>query len=134
MKIRTTILCLPITDLQRTLDFYREVFGFGDARIDGGMIALELPNLSLFLMERESYESYSRKANRDALMPGASAPAVMSCAVETKEDVDQALAKSATCGGTSPGAAAFDAESGGYIGCVADPDGHLWELVCPHQK
>jgi len=98
------------------------------------MIALELPNLSLFLMEKESYESYSKKANRVALMPGASAPAVMSCAVETKEDVNQALAKSGECGGSSPGPAAIDAESGGYIGYVADPDGHLWELVCPHQK
>jgi catechol 2,3-dioxygenase-like lactoylglutathione lyase family enzyme len=46
MKIRTTILCLPVTDLQKTLDFYQGVFGFGNAQIDGGMITLELPNLS----------------------------------------------------------------------------------------
>lgn len=134
MKIGTTVLCLPVAELQRTLAWYRGVFGFSDAQIDGDMIALELPNLSLFLMTKESYESYTKKANRHALMPGVSAPAVMSCAVETKEDVDQALAKTEAHGGASAGPAAIDAESGGYTGYITDPDGHLWELVCPHQK
>ncbi|MGS2764104.1 VOC family protein [Sinomicrobium sp. M5D2P9] len=134
MKIITTILCLPVTDLQKTLDFYKEVFGFNDAQIDDDMLALELPNLSLFLMTQESYESYTRKANRDALMPGISAPAVISCAVKTKEDVDQALSKTETYGGSSAGPAEIDSVSGGYIGYFTDPDGHLWELVCPHQK
>lgn len=134
MKIITTILCLPVNDLQKTLDFYKEVFGFSDAQIDSDMVALELPNLSLFLMTKESYESYTRKANRDALMPGASAPVVMSCAVETKEDVDQALGKSEVYGGSSAGPAEIDTVSGGYTGYCTDPDGHLWELVCPHQK
>jgi predicted lactoylglutathione lyase len=134
MRIKTTVLCLPVTDLEKTLGFYRGVFGFGDAEIDGDMIALELPNLSLFLMTKESYESYTKKANRDALMPGVSAPAVMSCAVETKEDVNRALGKSEVCGGASAGPAAIDAALGGYTGYVTDPDGHLWEFVCPHQK
>ncbi|MFC4728402.1 VOC family protein [Coralloluteibacterium thermophilus] len=134
MKVRTTVLCLPVADLHKTLDFYRGTFGLCDAQIDGGMVALEIPNLSLFLMTKGSYESYTKKANRDALMPGSSAPAVISCAVETKEDVDQALRKAEVCGGASAGPAAIDPESGGYIGYVTDPDGHLWELVCPYQK
>ena len=134
MKVKTTVLCLPVSDLRKTLHFYKGVFGFGDAAIDGDMIALELPNLSLFLMTKESYESYTRKAKRDALMPGASAPAVVSCAVETRDDVDRALAEAEPYGGASAGPAAIDALSGGYTGYVTDPDGHLWELVCPHQK
>ncbi len=80
MKIKTTVLCLPVTDLHKALDFYRGVFGLRDAQIDRDMIVLELPDLSLFLMTKESYESYTKKANRDALMPGSSAPAVISCA------------------------------------------------------
>lgn len=134
MKVKTTVLCLPVADLQKTLDFYRGVFGLADAQIDGDMIVLELPNLSLFLMTKESYESYTKKANRDALMPGSSAPAVISCAVEAKEDVDQALSKAEAQGGANAGPAAIDTASGGYIGYVTDPDGHLWELVCPHQE
>ena len=134
MKIKTTVLCLPVADIQKTLEFYREVFGFIDAQIDDYMIALELPNLSLFLLTKESYESYTKKANRHALMPELSAPAIISCAVETREDVDQALGKSEAHGGASAGPAAIDSTSGGYIGYITDPDGHLWELVCPHQK
>lgn len=134
MKILATVLCLPVTDLQKTLEFYSAVFGFSDAQVDEDMLALEFPNLSLFLMGKESYEAYTRKANRDALMPGASAPSVISCAVESNEDVDRALSKAELQGGASMGPAEMDTLSGGYIGCIADPEGHLWELVCPHQN
>src|SRR6478672_9778808 len=95
------------------------------------MIALELPNLSLFLMSKESYESYTTKAKRSALMPGTAAPAIISCAIETKQDVDQALAKAEGFESAGIALAEVDPLSGGYIGYVSDPDGHLWELVCP---
>ena len=100
-------------------------------KIEEGIIALEFPNLSIFLMEEESYESYSAKAGRAALLPGNSAPAIISCAVETKQDVDSALKRALEFGGKAPGAAAIDASFGGYIGYVSDPEGHLWEIVCP---
>jgi uncharacterized protein len=131
VQVRTTVLCFPVADLHATLGFYRGVFELRDAQIQGDTIALELPNLSLFLMTKQSYESYTKKANRGALMPGASAPAVISCAVTTKADVDQALGKADTYGGAHAGPAAVDPASGGYVGYVTDPDGHLWELVCP---
>ena len=126
----------PKQDQQRAIEVLQRKLRFDIALYepDGDMIAIELPNLSIFLMTKESYESYTKKANREALMPGASAPAVISCVVETKEDVDQALGEVEVYGGSSAGPAAIDAASGGYIGYVADPDGHLWELVCPHQN
>jgi predicted lactoylglutathione lyase len=131
MKIKTTVLCLPVTELEKTLGFYKGVFGFSDAKIEEGIIALEFPNLSIFLMEKASYESYSAKAGRAALLPGDSAPVIISCAVETKQDVDSALERALEFGGKAPGAAAIDASFGGYIGYVSDPEGHLWEIVCP---
>lgn len=105
-----------------------------DAQLDTDMVSLELPNLSLFLMSKASYESYSRKANRNALLPGASAPVILSCAVESKVDVDDAVEKAPDFGGMHVGAASIDPESGGYIGYITDPDGHLWELVFPKRK
>ncbi len=131
MKIKTTVLCLPVTEPEKTLVFYQGVFGFSDAKIEEGIIALEFPNLSVFLMEKTSYESYSIKAGRAALLPGNSAPAIISCAVETKQDVDHALEQAVKSGGDAPVAAAIDPSFGGYIGYVSDPDGHLWEIVCP---
>lgn len=134
MKIKTTVLCLPVTDLQKVLGFYKGVFGFSDAKIEEGILSLEFPNMSLFLMEKESFESYTNKANRTALLPGDSAPSVISCAVETKQDVDNAIERAIEYGGTAPGAAAIDPSFGGYIGYVSDPEGHLWELVWPNQQ
>lgn len=134
MKIQTSILCLPVTDLDTTLGFYRQVFGLDDAEAEDGIIAIELPNLSLFLMAKDGFEFYTRQIDRDALMPGSSAPAVISCAVETREDVDGALAKAEAHGGSGGGPAAVDAASGGYTGYLTDPDGHLWELVCPQPR
>lgn len=131
MKIKTTVLCLPVIELEKTLGFYKGVFGCSDAKIEEGIIALEFPNLSVFLMEKTSYQSYSIKAGRAALLPGNSAPAIISCAVETKQDVDSARERAIEFGGKAPGAAAIDPSFGGYIGYVSDPDGHLWEIVCP---
>lgn len=132
MNIKTTVLCLPVTDLQKALVFYRGVFGFSELKIEEGILALELPNLSLFLMDVASFESYTQKANRAALLPGVSAPAVLSCAVATKLDVDDALVRAKAFGGTAPSEAAIDPSFGGYIGYVTDPEGHLWELVWPN--
>jgi predicted lactoylglutathione lyase len=134
MKIKTTVLCLPVTDLKNTLNFYKGAFGFSDAKIEEGIISLELPHMTLFLMEKGNFESYTTRANRAALLPGASAPAVISCAVETKQDVDDALEQAIEHGGAAPGAPEIDPSFGGYIGYVSDPDGHLWELVWPKQE
>jgi len=131
MKIRTTIVCLPVHNLERTLAFYKNVLGFSDAAVDEGMITLELPNLSLFLMEKEAFETYSKKAGRVAQFPNGGAGMVISCAMETKEEVDTILENVRGYGGAVPGSAAMDETSGGYIGYFSDPDGHLWELVYP---
>jgi predicted lactoylglutathione lyase len=134
MKIKTSVLCLPATNLQHTLEFYQAVFGLYDAQVEEGILGLELPNLSLLMMGKKSYEHYSNKANRLALMPGAASPAVISCAVETNRDVDRALEKAKLHGGAAAEVAAIDTLSGGYAGYLTDPDGHLWELVCPNQR
>ncbi|WP_215399176.1 VOC family protein [Rheinheimera oceanensis] len=72
--------------------------------------------------------------NRLALLPGASAPAIISCAIETKQEVDLALERAKEFGGAVPAEPAVDPSFGGYIGYVSDPEGHLWELVCPAPK
>jgi len=49
----------------------------------------------------------------------------------SKEDVDKALEDAPKFGGTVGSKAAVDESYGGYVGYMADPDGHLWELVFP---
>ncbi len=133
MKIKTSVLCLPVIDLQKALLFYKGVFGFRDAKIEEGILSLEFPNLSLFIMERGGYESYTAKVNRKALFPGDAAPAIISCAVESKHDVDRALERAREYGGEAGVEPTIDPTFGGYIGYLSDPDGHLWEIVFPNQ-
>lgn len=132
--IRTTVVCLPVRMLERTLGFYRNVLGLPELEIEDEMIVVELPNLSLFLMETTAFEIYSSRAGRGARFPGDGAGMVISCAVDSREAVDAMLARAAARGGTVPGDAAADNISGGYTGYFADPDGHLWELVLPQPR
>lgn len=134
MKIRTTIVCLPVRDPERTLGFYKNALGFSDAQIDEGIVALELPNLSLFLMEKDAFEDYSQKAGRGAGFPDDNVGMLISCAMKTQEEVDTILENAPEHGGAVPNKAAMDEASGGYIGYFSDPDGHLWELVFPQPK
>jgi hypothetical protein len=134
MNIRTTIVCLPIQNLDNTLTFYKNVFGLPDIQIEEGMITVELPNLSLFLMEKNAFETYSRKASRGVQLPKDTVGAIISCALLTKEDVDTALGNAQNYGGTVTNKASIDETYGGYIGYISDPDGHLWELVYPRQQ
>src|SRR5690554_3024372 len=91
MNIRTTVVCLPIQNLDNTLTFYKNVFGLPDIQIEEGMITIELPNLSLFLMEMNAFEAYSRKVGRGVLFPKDNVGTIISCAVVNKQDVDTAL-------------------------------------------
>ena len=134
MKIRTTVVCLPVRNLDKTLAFYQSALGFSDAQVDEGIIVLELPNLSLFLMEKGAFETYTKKAGRDAQFPNINTGTVISCAVESKEEVDTVLENVPKHGGAVPSEAEMDETSGGYIGYFSDPDGHLWELVFPQQQ
>lgn len=127
MKPKTIIVSLPVTDLERTLRFYREGFGLDVPGIDEGIILIELPNLSLFLTEQDQYAQYAGYAG----LAGASNPApgacIFSCAIGSKEEVDQTI-RQAVQAGSSASRPAQDRD-GSYIGYVSDPDGHLWELV-----
>jgi len=134
MKIRTTVVCLPVQNLEQTLHFYRNVFELPEIQAEEGMIAIELPNLSLFLMETNAFEAYSTKARRGVQLPTDHVGTIISCALANKEDVDAALKKAPQYGGTVSDNAAVDQTYGGYIGYIADPDGHLWELVYPPQQ
>jgi len=133
MKIRTTVVCLPIRNVDKTLAFYKNALGFSDAQVDAGIITLELPNLSLFLMEKGAFESYTKKVGREAQFPNDNGGVVISCAMETEEEVDTVLDNVPKYGGTVPNKAVMDETSGGYTGYFSDPDGHLWELVFPKQ-
>jgi predicted lactoylglutathione lyase len=127
VKPNTVVVSLPVTNLERTLRFYRDGLGIETPGIDEGIILIELPNLSLFLMESQEYAKYARYGGlTDAGNPTPGA-CIFSCAIGSKGEVDQAIEQAVQAGGSAPGPA--QDRDGSYIGYVSDPDGHMWELV-----
>lgn len=123
----TTILCLPVVDIDRSLRFYRDGLGIPTADVDESIVAFELPNLSLFLVEAGEYGTYIDRAGVAAPVAPAAGACILSCAVGTKGEIDETLRRASAAGGSAPRPGAE--QDGSYTGYFADPDGHLWELV-----
>lgn len=125
MRPTAVVVSLPVTDLKRSLRFYRDGLGLSTPGIDEYMIAFELPNLSLFLIESSEYQTYLDRAGvaRPATVAGA---CVFSCAIATQDQVDEIVSRAKAAGGSVQPAAEH---GGSYTGYVRDPDGHIWELV-----
>lgn len=126
MEPVTTVVSLPVADLNRSLRFYRDGLGFSTPGIDGGVIAIELPNLSLFLIENEEYKTYLERAGIAGRPQAVAGACILSAAITSRREVAETVARAATAGGTVQDPADYD---GSFMGYVRDPDGHVWELV-----
>jgi predicted lactoylglutathione lyase len=127
MRPVAVVVSLPVTDLDRSLRFYRDALELATPGIDEGAIVFELPNLSLFLIEQPQYAMYMDRAGvRSNGVPAAGA-CTISCAMGSKEELDDVLVRAEAAGGSVPRPA--DDYDGSYMGYFSDPDGHLWELV-----
>ena len=127
MRPITVVVSVPVTDLTRTLRFYRDGLGLETPGIDEGIIPIELPNLSLFLIERQEYVLYAVRGGVEYGGQPVPGTCIFSCAIADKEEVDRTIERAREAGGSVPGPA--EEQDGSYTGYVADPDGHLWELV-----
>ncbi|WP_035281146.1 VOC family protein [Brevibacterium album] len=130
-RVIGTVVCLPVSSVDTALEFYRAVFGIPGLTVDEGIVTVELPGLSLFLIEERAFESYSRKAGRGVAYPSAAAGVgvILSCAVATRPDLDAMLETATAHGGAIAQQGAVDPEMGLYMGYLLDPDGHQWELA-----
>ena len=128
-KILGTVISLPVRDLEASADFYSNVFDIPDLQPDGGIITVELPGLSLFLIEETRFAWYSGKTGRGVGYPDTRVGVILSCAVASREEMDSTLETVARYGGSVPVPAAEEADTGLYLGYFFDPDGHHWELA-----
>jgi catechol 2,3-dioxygenase-like lactoylglutathione lyase family enzyme len=131
MKPRITVLTLGVSDLERSLRFYRDGLGFPTQGIVGtefehGTVAFfELQaGLMLAVWPRESI------AHDSGLPVSPSSPTELTLGhnVASREDVDDVMTQARDAGATivKPAQPTF---WGGYAGYFQDPDGHLWEVV-----
>ncbi len=131
MKPRVTLITLGVTDLERSLRFYRDGLGLptdgivGTEFEHGAVVFFPLQaHLKLALYPRRSL---AHDAGIDLGMPTA-----VTCSlahnVASRTEVDAVMQEAETAGAciVKPGHSTF---WGGYAGYFQDPDGHLWEVA-----
>ena len=124
MEPRISIITLGVSDLARSVQFYRDGLGLPLREGSEGIAFFETKGTWLALYPREALAA-------DAAVPadGTGFPGfTLAHNVRSREEVDTLLeeARSAGANVIKP---AQDTSWGGYSGYFADPDGYLWEVA-----
>jgi len=131
MKPKVNFITLAVSDLNKSVAFYSNGFGFPTKGIQEGneehcMFDLD-DNFSIVLYRRQEFLPLT--ANPD--LAEQSAGFILSHIAQSKAQVDDILQSVLTVGATQIGK--IQDEPWGYSASIADPDGHQWEIVfMPH--
>jgi catechol 2,3-dioxygenase-like lactoylglutathione lyase family enzyme len=125
MEPRISILTLGVTDLQRSLHFYRDGLGLPTSYKEGdGIVFFQLRGTWLALYPLEALAEDAHLPVERARFGGIT----LAHNVGSRMEVDRVIAEALAAGATLLKPAA-DMFWGGYSGYFADPDGHPWEVA-----
>jgi predicted enzyme related to lactoylglutathione lyase len=120
-------IALPTADRPTTFRFYREAFGFeafGEPAADGVPEPLQFrlgDDSSLMFVPTDGFGGVVG-------VPEVAAPGVSECVLTlVVDDVDGTVARAEAAGATV--VKPPEQKPWGYLALVADPDGHLWQLM-----
>ena len=120
---RVTLISLGVADLERSGAFYRAL---------GWQPAQELPEVTFFRLKGLMLGLIGNEAlAADQGRPGAelgSGAIALAQNYASPAEVDAAFAEAVSAGATAL-KPPQKADWGGYSGCYADPDGHVWEVA-----
>jgi uncharacterized protein len=131
MNPRIKVLTLGVSDLERSLAFYRDGMGLptkgivGQEFEDGAVVFFSMDGgLTLALYPTASLSKDAKVGATQARLGAVSLGHI----VKSKEEVDAIMRQAEEAGAvvTDP---AHDRFWGGYSGYFHDPDGHLWEIA-----
>ena len=129
MKPRISVLTLGVTDLERSLVFYRDGLGLPTE----GIVGREFEHGAVAFFElsgglRLAIWAQDDLAHDAGLPKGSPASTSIGHNVASREEVDDVMAEARRAGAeiVKPAQATF---YGGYAGYFRDPSGHLWEVV-----
>ena len=120
-----SVVTLGVADVQRSERFYMGGLGLEHARPTKGIVYFKLDGALLALFPRDQLARYAgvEPTPRDGF-----SGTTLSCNVASRGDVDALTARAEAAGATvvrAPETVSW----GGYCSWLADPDGHLWEIV-----
>ena len=123
---RMIFVNLPVTDLQRSVDFWSGLgFTFNPQFTDENAACMVISDdADVMLLTEKFFSTFTRKPVADAK---AQTEAIMALSTSSRDEVDQLTDKALATGG-SP---ANEPQEEGfmYSRSFHDPDGHLWELL-----
>ena len=120
-----SVVTLGVADLSRSERFYMDGFGLEHARPPKEVVYFRLAGALLALFPRDDLARY---AGVEPVAPGGFTGTTLSCNVASRSAVDALTARAETAGAVvvkAPETVSW----GGYCAWIADPDGHLWEIV-----
>ncbi len=120
-----SVVTLGVADMERSERFYMEGLGLEHARPPKGVIYFRLAGVRLALFPRDELARY---AGVEPTPPDGFSGATLSCNVASPAEVDGLTARAEAAGATVV-KAPETVRWGGYCAWIADPDGHLWEIV-----
>lgn len=132
MSARISCISLPVKNLKKSLQFYRDGIGLsadGLAELADGekQVSLQIEGAQyLVLLTRQSFSEYAEKA-KQTVADSASSECIFTYFASTQHEVDEILKRAEKNGGS-----VFQRpmlETPGYTGYVKDPDGHIWEIM-----
>jgi len=122
MEQRLSLITLGVADLARAKRFY-ELLGWRGQEVEE-TVFFQAGGLALVLWDRSKLAEDSGAPDAAGGFDGM----VLAQNVRSRQEVDDVVAAAQGAGATvtRPPAETF---YGGYAGCFADPDGHIWEIA-----
>jgi uncharacterized glyoxalase superfamily protein PhnB len=122
--LKFSTVALGVADPATAEGFYCDGLGFAvDSRPRPDLVYLASGETRIALYPARALAMY---AGVDARPAGG---VVLSVNVESAAEVDRLIGRCLDHGATEARAPG-PMDWGGYAGCVQDPDGHVWEIVC----
>jgi catechol 2,3-dioxygenase-like lactoylglutathione lyase family enzyme len=126
MKPKISLVTLGVSDLEKSIAFYRDGLGLPmrEKAADADVAFFELEGTWLSLYPRDLLAEDAGVSKKGSGFSGIT----LAHNEPSKEEVDRVY-QSALEAGATPVKQPEDVFWGGYSGYFADPDGHLWEVA-----
>lgn len=126
MKSKISLITLGVSNLEKSLRFYRDGLGFPthDYKEDQDVVFFKLEGSWLSLYPKEKLAEDATVSSSGSGFTGIT----LAHNVKTKEEVDEVV-KQALNAGAKLIKKPQEVFWGGYSGYFADPDGYLWEIA-----